>query len=189
MPASIIQNLRNELPASTIAKLADYVVLDRFDTLRARAGHDYGNGQRGTELRNLRLELATLVPGTESYAFAELVTAIECREAFDRVSRPKIARLEGESYRRDTPATRRTRETWYRLAEETATAARRELEAQELDAEAIAELAADAIEAGELVSDKSMSDRELLAPLLEESPAKCTAWACSCRGFGEEGHD
>jgi hypothetical protein len=102
------------------AKAADYRVLDRFDTLRSRAGHDYGAGQRTRELRNLRRELEGygLRLAEEDRTLVEPLTPAELRAAFDRVSAPKIARLEAEAYRAHTPATTRTRETWERLANE-----------------------------------------------------------------------
>lgn len=116
-PATVERELVAETPARERA--ADYRVLDRFDTLRRRAGHDYGAGQRTRELRNLRVELSMLAPGTELEGFE--LTPAELRAAFERVSAPKIARLKGEGYRSHTPATMRTRETWNRLARELGT--------------------------------------------------------------------
>lgn len=91
---------------------AELEILGRFDAMRQSAGHDYGAGQRAAELgrRSRALDgrdpLCKLEPPTD----AELVAA------FERIAQPRIARLVTESYRSQTPATKRTIETWRRLA-------------------------------------------------------------------------
>lgn len=176
-------------------KAAELLVLDRFDTLRRVAGHDYGAAQRHRELVRLCGELS---PNGTRGALAEYVvekelglelTAGEKLAAFYRVARSRRARIGREDFRRSTPATQRTLRTWAKLENALAIASVLEQKEEELieiepgilaTREAAAEIApsvvagiADRIEAGELVSDKSMSDAEFLAPILDdETPAE-----------------
>jgi hypothetical protein len=88
-------------------------LLERYHSIRSLAGHDYGCGQRGAELSTLRRELFSRL-GEDGYL--ELrehpATDDELRNAFDRIARPRIARIYREDYRRSTPATRRTLASW-----------------------------------------------------------------------------
>ena len=96
--------------ATTRELAAEYVVLSEFDRRRRLAGHDYGSGQRWKEL--VRYERDEL----RGVDVDELeLTDDELALAFRRVSSPRVARLTEESYRRDTPSTRRTIATWNRL--------------------------------------------------------------------------
>jgi hypothetical protein len=100
------------MSADRLAELAaEYAVLDAFDLLRRHAGHDYGAGQRGAELNRRRW---TLEARGIDVAPAALDYALD-RAAFERVARPRIRRIEAESYRRETPATKRTLQTWRRV--------------------------------------------------------------------------
>lgn len=94
-------------------RLAELEVLERFDTLRQLAGHDYGSGQRAAELLRRRLELRScgIIAGG-----ARDAEAAELADAFERVGRPRMRRLELEGYRAGTPASSRTLETWRRVA-------------------------------------------------------------------------
>lgn len=103
-------------------KLAELAVLEYFDSERRRAGHDYGAGQRIREIRRYRRELETMGELPIGYGLAiestSEVTTDELASAFERVARPKIARIEAEDYRRSTPATKRTLGTWRRVGGE-----------------------------------------------------------------------
>ena len=95
---------------------ADLYILERFDRSRELAGHDYGSGQRARELRNRRFAIDSrptfeMLDNPRIYGF----TDAELLEAFERVGRPKINRIEAEGYRSHTPASRRTLRTWRRL--------------------------------------------------------------------------
>jgi hypothetical protein len=172
-PPSLVAAAEHALGAAKTRELAArYVILDRFDTLRRRAGHDYGVGQRTAELRRLERELesAGLRPLTLTLNVCEgdrdlELTALELRTAFDRVSSPRIGRIVAEDYRSSTPATRRTLDTWTRLAEETATAARLELEAAELDAEAIAALGPDVDDAPTIAEQAAEAEADVAASI------------------------
>lgn len=99
------------MSAPTTRELAaEYHVLDTFDTWRSGAGHDYGSGQRGAELRRRR----RVVPSTGPYL---PFTADELAAAFERVGRPRLARAERDAarYANVAPTARRTIETWRRL--------------------------------------------------------------------------
>lgn len=97
-------------------QLAEYAVLHRFDELRERAGHDYGSGQRGAELIRRRRALGYASAfEVELVDELRLLTAGEVLAAFRRVGDPRIERLELETYRKHTPASRRTLDTWHRL--------------------------------------------------------------------------
>ena len=100
---------------------AEYDVLAEYDATRSRLGHDYGSGQRGSELMRRRRELRALGFDVE---LEELnVTKEERSAAFERVGRPKLRRAEQETFRRETPATSRTLRAWA-MVERWATGAR-----------------------------------------------------------------
>lgn len=97
-------------------KLDDLELLERFDAMRSRLGHDYGSGQRGAELMRLRRRLEVDAP-----IHGESRRSVEIQEvaaAFERVGRPRLERARRDVERRGgshTPTSRRTVETWERL--------------------------------------------------------------------------
>jgi len=93
------------------ARRAELEVLELYNGARIYAGHDFGAGQRYAELVRRRRELE----GDWETLATPVPTAEELALAFERVARPRIARLEAETYRRETPATRRSLATWRRL--------------------------------------------------------------------------
>jgi hypothetical protein len=105
---------------------AELAILTRYDGLRDLERHDYGGGQRRRELMRLERDLdANLVSLAYSAAGVTLpesmlaragapFTPAELRAAFERVGRPRIARIEREDYRRRTRATERTVRAWAR---------------------------------------------------------------------------
>lgn len=90
---------------------AELVVLEEFHARRSAAGHDYGGGQRRSEIWRRRRALDLEALRWSGLADSEF-SAEELAAAFDRVGRPKIARIEREDYRRSTPSTQRTLRTW-----------------------------------------------------------------------------
>lgn len=104
---------------------AEAAVLNAYDLKRSVAGHDYGNGQRKSELMRRRRELETAgrslrddyrqaVGPALRYA-AELgdleeFTADELKAARGLLD-VRLDRVIREDYRRSTDSTRRTRET------------------------------------------------------------------------------
>lgn len=98
---------------STRGVLAELVLLDTFDQLRTAAGHDYGNGQRGSELmrrRNAARELGLpYMPSLDDVSGDELMAA------YQRVGEPRLKRAERENYRRNTPGTVRTVGAWEKV--------------------------------------------------------------------------
>lgn len=107
------------------AKLAEYAVLDRYDDQRAIRYGDMASSRRGRELGRLAREIREL--SWHDTADAELrhfhggadlpaITDDELRAAFERVARPRIARLKRESYRAGTRYTRATWDAWQTVA-------------------------------------------------------------------------
>jgi hypothetical protein len=96
----------------TRAELAELELLASYDAMRERAGYDYGAGQRAGELRRRRLRLEARGIDRDDAPAVELA---ELEQAWRRIAVPRMRRLELEQYRADTPATRRTLETWRRL--------------------------------------------------------------------------
>lgn len=121
-----IRNFEQRQEDKRQAKIAELVVLQRFNVLRSRAGHDYGSGQRVAELIRRRQEL-----GVDRYDELE-ATAAEQVAAFVRVGQPRLDRAAAQGERRgfETPTGRRTVETWRKLAAQIERSAsfRRELE-------------------------------------------------------------
>jgi hypothetical protein len=95
--------------------VAEYVLLEAFNRARMLAGHDYGAGQRWKELKRRERELERI--GVDHWKLEEPAAwnTPEFRAAFEAVGRPRIARIEGEPYRRRTPATARTLQVWRRF--------------------------------------------------------------------------
>ncbi len=103
--------------------LAELEVLASYDAMRERAGHDYGCGQRASELRRRRLALEACgfeLEGSEA-------SALELAEAWRRVALPRYRRALTEARRSSllhgrgtdgerTPTARRTLDTWRKLA-------------------------------------------------------------------------
>lgn len=95
---------------------AELHVLERYDVFRSCAGHDYGCGQRAAELGRRRRELESLELGMPTEApTLEAPRESELAEAWKAVGAPRLRRAEGETYRRETPSTRRTLATWRRV--------------------------------------------------------------------------
>lgn len=145
---------------STLEKVAELEVLERFDAKRQAAGHDYGAGQRASELSRRRNELVGLGLRAGGEDDPELTPA-ELLAAFDRVAGPRIKRLIAEDYRRGTPATKRTIMTWRRLSAD--------LRAADEGRSAAGLMFS---REGDVIGEKSISDRELLAPLVSDDPAR-----------------
>lgn len=103
---------------------AELAVLSVFDLQRSIKGHDYGGGQRRTELgrreRRLPGTAVTLayhaagvkLPESMLRDAGEPLTIDELRAAWETVGRPRLLRIERETYRRETPGTRRTLAAW-----------------------------------------------------------------------------
>lgn len=109
-----------------MSALAELVLLERFDTFRAGRGHDYGGGQRATELGRRRRELRRWdrlghEPLSSTVA-AGVVSLDELVAAWERIARPRRKRAE---LARATASTRRTRAAWDELEAELAVARRR----------------------------------------------------------------
>jgi hypothetical protein len=97
----------------------ELAVLEWFNTARVIQGHDYGAGQRAGELRTRRFDPAVRRLADEHFLAAHglpvddarpadgLLPADELHAAAERLLRPRLARIEREAYRRDTPASRR----------------------------------------------------------------------------------
>lgn len=95
----------------TRRKVAELALLEAFDLEREYAGHDYGSGQRGRELARYRLSLPA-----GAHRDVAFVTVDEVVAVWPAIAEPRIARIVREDYRRSTPATRRTLDTWKKLA-------------------------------------------------------------------------
>lgn len=94
---------------------AELWILETFDEIRHAKGHDYGNGQRNAELSRRRREHSSRRIGANvlSVPLADrVIRADELDAALRRIAKPRLARVDGEGYRRDTPATFRTRSAW-----------------------------------------------------------------------------
>lgn len=100
--------------ATDTARLeAELVVLDEFDEARYQAGHDYGNGQRKSELMRRRREVRRL--GGREYPTRDDVDVDELNMATERLLRPRLKRVQREDFRRQTPSTTRTRQVLERM--------------------------------------------------------------------------
>jgi hypothetical protein len=105
------------------ALAAELALLTRYDMLRDLVGHDYGRGQRYSDLRRRERALGPNLVALAYHAagvptavdpILEPLTRDELVAAWQRVGRPRMARLAREGYRADTPASRRTLRTWQR---------------------------------------------------------------------------
>lgn len=110
-------------------RLLELAILDRFDDVRRDLGHDYGNGQRASELMRRRRELqhsrfAVLAEWPRLDAVLQELEldgdrrGDELGAAWARVARPRLERIAAEDFRRSTPSTQRTLEAWRELAAE-----------------------------------------------------------------------
>lgn len=116
-----------EKAAAARKRAAELAILTRFDLVRHSLGHDYGGGQRRTELgrieRDLEPDLVSIayaaagitLPASMLERAGEPLTAVELEAAYQRVGAPRVARVGRESYRRSTPGTTRTLRAWARL--------------------------------------------------------------------------
>lgn len=86
---------------------AELEILLTYDARRA-GWYDYGAGQRAKELSRRRRELHSLDPLGE----LEPPTPQEALEAFERVGRPRLRRLERESFRHGSRSTDRSVAAW-----------------------------------------------------------------------------
>jgi hypothetical protein len=96
---------------------AELAVLLAFDW-RRRARHDYGGGQRFAELIRRRRDLERLGGSTDPGLAGMALAGADLEAAWTRVAAPRIRRLERETYRGQTPATRCAREAWARVRDE-----------------------------------------------------------------------
>lgn len=85
---------------------AELWILETYDALRS-GWYDYGAGQRAAELSRRRRELVDVE--------LDEPTPLELVEAFERVGRPRLRRLELETFRHGTKSTTRSLEKWRRL--------------------------------------------------------------------------
>lgn len=106
---------------------AELEVLDLYDALRS-GWFDYGGGQRAAELSRRRRELDAAADtalhfdrdsaATSRFEYLDELDVAgdptELLAAFERVARPRMRRLERESYRHGTKATNRSVATWRR---------------------------------------------------------------------------
>lgn len=98
---------------------ADLTVLEYFDALR-EGWFDYGGGQRAKELSRRRRELRELVELRAAIGQAagnlqileRRFGADELEQAFERVGRPRLRRLERESFRHGCRSTDRSIQCW-----------------------------------------------------------------------------
>jgi hypothetical protein len=95
--------------------IAELQILEWYDQLRQHAGHDFGSGQRWKELARRRRELGDV------WSFDMNSSPVELEEAFERVGRPRLRRLERDierfvpaGYVANTP-TARSIETWRKV--------------------------------------------------------------------------
>lgn len=128
-----LSGLRAELKSlARREEWAELVILEKFDELRERAGHDYGSGQRFAEISRRRRELD--LDGSVLHHGEIVCSAAELADAFDRVGRPRLARAEDPGARRgfETPTSKRTVATW-RTLERRIAAEPRELKATRIE--------------------------------------------------------
>jgi hypothetical protein len=93
--------------------VAELAILVEYDRARTAKRHDYGSGQRSAELMHRRWDLSALGVGASVTHYpAAHVAKEELAAAFERVGRPKLCRAARETYRKNTPATSRTLDTW-----------------------------------------------------------------------------
>ena len=110
---------RAEEAAKVRRLAAELAVLVEYDENRSYLGHDYGGAQRLKELNRRRTELGRLTrfgdAGVDPYRVTiRNVGVSELRDALERIAHPRMARLDRETYRRETPAGRRARQAWDR---------------------------------------------------------------------------
>lgn len=115
--------MTTETPLQRFRRLRlELEIVVEYDELRERAGHDYGCGQRGRELRNRRreLELARYALAGECFTDDELeapATADELERVLERIILPRLERARRQPRGDGTPPTIRTLETMLRRLE------------------------------------------------------------------------
>lgn len=92
---------------------AELLVLEMFDSIRQSRGHDYGCGQRGAELIRRRRELEVADPAGYVRRGAA-ITRTELADAFERVGRRRLERLERDNY--GTASSRASLSAWRTVA-------------------------------------------------------------------------
>ena len=124
------------------SKLAELALLERYDQRREVAGHDYGSGQRGSELMRRARELHP-AGRFEPELHEELasVTPAELLAAFERVAAKRLRRVETDANEWGwTPTAQRTARTWRELRLSLERAAAGERRAVSMGQTAIVEL-------------------------------------------------
>ena len=101
------------------AQLADaeLSVLAMYDTERGALGHDFGNGQRFTELIRARRTYEAAVSTAHTYGYGMNVGDLnanraQCLDAWERISTRKLARYRTDPYAESPKA--RALEAWRR---------------------------------------------------------------------------
>lgn len=94
------------------ALVAELALLERYDNLRVRVGHDYGCGQRAGELSRRRRELRAH-GGSELLTLT--VTRDELEQAFERVGVERLRRAENDYRLYGSQGAARTLATWRRM--------------------------------------------------------------------------
>jgi hypothetical protein len=98
---------RDELVTAAQRLDAELSVLGLYDDARRDLGHDYGNGQRYSELVRVRRQRDAARKLAKIFGYGmglgELdATPQQCLEAYGRISAPRMARYRRESYRGET---------------------------------------------------------------------------------------
>lgn len=86
--------------------LAELEILTTYDAIRQSRGHDYGGGQRAAELRRRRQSVEPNL--------GEPLTVDELADAYDRVGRPRLERLERDAF--GTASSNRSIAAWRTVA-------------------------------------------------------------------------
>jgi len=106
----------NTMTGERRGHIADYSILARYDLIRSGMYGDMAATRRRFELDRLGDELIdAVVPVNRTGHFPD-PTFDELRAAFERVARPRIARVQRETYRHRTRYTKATLAAWARIA-------------------------------------------------------------------------
>lgn len=101
-----------ELSTDLRAELAEYHVLAAYDLNRGVRYGDMAATRRRGELNRLADALIDAGVPVDRTGHFPSSTPAELADAFDRVARPRIRRVERESFRHGTRYTRATVEAW-----------------------------------------------------------------------------